>query len=287
MIAKALLFTINTQNSLLFFSVKHNFLKNFLLCLLREQPIAIRDTSMNCPNCNNIVDQNDSFCTYCGFKLDNQQSQITQKTPSMKTCPQCQQFIDEEQNFCPNCGFSFDGKPHIISSASNLEITCPNCKNIISNNNLHCPQCGFSISYKPYQPTAEGSAQYRPYTPYSSYKPPLPGQSYASLKGYQLAPLPDRIVAYCIDSIIVSIANFVCPLACLYGLFKDGMNEGRSIGKSAMGLRVINYNTGMPASYGESCIRNFCECCVCWAFIDEEHRRVGDYIASTIVIKDE
>jgi uncharacterized RDD family membrane protein YckC len=79
-----------------------------------------------------------------------------------------------------------------------------------------------------------------------------------------------------------------CGLACLcYPIWKDGMRDGRSIGKGMMGLRVVKYGTGYGATAVDSCFRNVCNFCVCLLCVTREQRHVGDYIAGTIVIKDQ
>jgi uncharacterized RDD family membrane protein YckC len=81
-------------------------------------------------------------------------------------------------------------------------------------------------------------------------------------------------------------------LGWLYQLLKDGVREGQSIGKGVMGLCVVDFNTGIPTTIGQSFIRNcLCgcvdaSCCYLVAFIDEDGRRLGDHAAGTVVIID-
>lgn len=241
---------------------------------------------MNCPNCNNTVDPNDIFCTNCGYRVDGLLDEVNQNKATMKTCPQCQLSISENEHYCPNCGYSFDGQPHFVSSVPAPQVVCPNCGNRVSNTFSQCPHCNFRLSYKSFPKAAAAGPHYTTYTP-ANANSSVSISDYSALRGYQLAPLGSRIAAYCIDTVVMGLAEIVCACACFYGLFKDGLNEGRSVGKNAMGLRVINYNTGAPATYGESCVRNFCECCPCLLVFNSEHRRIGDFVAGTIVIKDE
>jgi uncharacterized RDD family membrane protein YckC len=92
-----------------------------------------------------------------------------------------------------------------------------------------------------------------------------------------------RCFAFIIDGCITPC--FLC-FAPLYALFKDGIRDGQSFGKGMMGLRVVNFTTGRPASLGSSCIRNFCACCPLLLLITPGRRRFGDYVAGTIVVKD-
>jgi uncharacterized RDD family membrane protein YckC len=92
------------------------------------------------------------------------------------------------------------------------------------------------------------------------------------------APCMDRCIAYLVD-------DFLSIIPC-YCLWKDGIRDGQSIGKGLMGLRVVKFSTGQPATITDSCLRNFCSCCVPLLLITSGRRRFGDYVAGTIVIKD-
>ncbi|MHA2362568.1 MAG: RDD family protein [Candidatus Hodarchaeales archaeon] len=113
----------------------------------------------------------------------------------------------------------------------------------------------------------------------------------------KVAPCLDRLVGYTLDSVL-SNGSFLCCI--FYPLWKDGIKNGQSYGKKFVDLRVVKYNTGQPAEVGDSIVRNCgepllgCCTCGCTSFISlvmllftEEKRRVGDYLAGTIVIVDE
>ena len=95
----------------------------------------------------------------------------------------------------------------------------------------------------------------------------------------------NRCIAYIIDYII----SIPCSIIC-YPLWKDCYHEGRSIGKGAMGLRVVKMNGSSPACI-DSCLRNICmtfPCglgCLC-VFMNPESRHMGDLIAGTMVVED-
>ena len=97
------------------------------------------------------------------------------------------------------------------------------------------------------------------------------------------APLVDRCIAFIIDDFLASIG---LVLIC-YPCWKDGIRNGQSFGKGLMGLKVVNYSTGSPASIMDSCLRNVCSCCPPLCLITSGRRRFGDVIAGTIVIKDQ
>ncbi|MHA2364180.1 MAG: RDD family protein [Candidatus Hodarchaeales archaeon] len=182
---------------------------------------------------------------------------------------------------------------------------CPQCGFKTKEGDTHCVNCGYKLSdeleteSEPIAPESKMLAEEEiPTTPQSS--PSGPDQSFQNQIGvkqpdlYRLAPLSDRFFAFCIDSLIASgLATLLCIPGCLYTAFKDGYENGRSLGKSVMNLRVINFNTGQPGTYGQSCVRNCLDCGVCcgflylWVFVDSKNRRIGDYFAETIVIIDE
>jgi uncharacterized RDD family membrane protein YckC len=146
--------------------------------------------------------------------------------------------------------------------------------------------------------------------------PTIPG----GLWHYPKASLGSRFVAYLIDIVIgilmpvvagiigfassrggFSIVNGVLLIASIvwaiyYNFTKDGQNEGRSIGKRAMGLMVVNIKTNKPCSIGESSLRalmlgvlnaipavgSLIEPLI--VLVQEDGRRVGDMVAGTQVI---
>lgn len=52
---------------------------------------------MNCPNCNNLVDEKDEYCSYCGTKV---------KQDTEKFCQNCGNKILLSSEFCSQCGMS-------------------------------------------------------------------------------------------------------------------------------------------------------------------------------------
>jgi uncharacterized RDD family membrane protein YckC len=102
----------------------------------------------------------------------------------------------------------------------------------------------------------------------------------------QTAPWGSRCIAYCIDWILSIPLAIIC-----YPLWKDMIRDGRSIGKGAMGLRVVKMQTGKGPGCGGSCFRNCCMSfpgglgCLCVCF-NSENRHMGDLIAGTMVIQD-
>ncbi|MHA1331276.1 MAG: RDD family protein [Candidatus Hodarchaeales archaeon] len=169
---------------------------------------------------------------------------------------------------------------------------CPYCGNKVEPGTIYCINCGKNLLEATNTPVFEDTSKYGAQQPphgYQEYVPKYTQQrSYYRPIGYQRvtqAPMLERFVALIIDEII----NQFC---CIYDMVKDGLRDGRSIGKGLFNLRVIDYHSGYPASLSQSFIRN-CVCgwldvCTCYitAFIDEEGRRIGDHVAGTMVIQD-
>lgn len=83
---------------------------------------------------------------------------------------------------------------------------------------------------------------------------------------------------------------FAYAVGLVYFLFSDALPNGQSVGKKLLNIRVINKETMRSCSILESLLRNitFPLGIVDWAFIFfGSHRRLGDFIASTIVVKND
>jgi len=75
-----------------------------------------------------------------------------------------------------------------------------------------------------------------------------------------------------------------------YYLFADGFDNGQSYAKRWLGMQVIDAKSGAPCTAGQSFIRNLLLAGlgpIDWIFIfGEQHQRLGDKAAGTIVIAD-
>ena len=74
----------------------------------------------------------------------------------------------------------------------------------------------------------------------------------------------------------------------IYFLLSDALPEGQSVGKKLLKIQVVSQKTRQPCSLFQSFLRNvtFPLGVFDWVFIlFGSHRRLGDFIASTIVIK--
>jgi uncharacterized RDD family membrane protein YckC len=73
-----------------------------------------------------------------------------------------------------------------------------------------------------------------------------------------------------------------------YFLLADSLPNGQSIGKKLLKMRVVSEKTGEACSVVQSFLRNVTTPLgiIDWIFIFYgSHRRLGDFIASTIVVK--
>ncbi len=115
-----------------------------------------------------------------------------------------------------------------------------------------------------------------------------------------------RFGAWFIDALIVGIVGFVIRLGIgpaaggLIGLvlgvayygYLEGSNSGQTIGKRALGIRVIDFNTGGPIGFGRAVIRYFgrivsaipCLLGFFWMIWDKEKQTWHDKIAGTVVV---
>ena len=54
---------------------------------------------MNCPKCNEELEENAAFCSSCGEKIQNEDS---------KECPSCGTLNKSNSKFCNSCGYNFE-----------------------------------------------------------------------------------------------------------------------------------------------------------------------------------
>lgn len=75
-----------------------------------------------------------------------------------------------------------------------------------------------------------------------------------------------------------------------YYLFADAFEGGQSYAKRWLGMQVIDATSGEPCTAGQSFIRNLLLAVlgpIDWIFIfGEQHQRLGDKAAGTIVVAD-
>jgi uncharacterized RDD family membrane protein YckC len=116
-------------------------------------------------------------------------------------------------------------------------------------------------------------------------------------RAYKPAFVGDRFAAALIDGLVIALLGLLGGVpGILYILLKDGLFNGRSLGKKLLGIRVVDVNTGAPCSFKQSAIRHvgtliplvhvvygIVECVM--VIVQSDHRRFGDRWADTIVIE--
>jgi uncharacterized RDD family membrane protein YckC len=121
----------------------------------------------------------------------------------------------------------------------------------------------------------------------------------ASVPSHELASAGDRLLASLLDGFVAGIPILIPILgwiwAFVYTWTKDALPflGGQSLGKRAMGIRVVNVNTGKPIKndYGAAIIRQLSLMIPLFGIVDvcmvlsSERRRFGDKWAKTIVVK--
>ncbi|MHA1953178.1 MAG: RDD family protein, partial [Candidatus Heimdallarchaeaceae archaeon] len=127
-----------------------------------------------------------------------------------------------------------------------------------------------------------------PAQPYAAAQPMpvaggIPKGQYLELKPSYL----DRFLAYLVDGIVFGFIGAICFIV---PFFKDMIPEaGKSVGKSMLKLKVVNYDTGNPITAGQACVRTLCFILPFDLFVPlctEDGRRIGDMVANTIVLED-
>jgi uncharacterized RDD family membrane protein YckC len=112
-------------------------------------------------------------------------------------------------------------------------------------------------------------------------------------------------VAYLIDIVILLVPYLILffiskPLALVfiivfgiaYFVYFEGGPSGQTIGKRAMGIRVVDYNTGGAIGYGRGFLRYIgrivsgaiCYIGYLWMLWDREKQTWHDKIATTVVV---
>ena len=140
----------------------------------------------------------------------------------------------------------------------------------------------------------------------STVDPQQPATSYpAGGPSGPRASFGRRLVAYLLDSIIVGIVYGIAyaiskpiggVVSILVGLiyfsYFDGSARGQTIGKMALGIRVIDFRGGGPIGFGRGFIRWLgrilssipCFLGYLWALWDREKQGWHDKIATTVVV---
>jgi uncharacterized RDD family membrane protein YckC len=115
-----------------------------------------------------------------------------------------------------------------------------------------------------------------------------------------------RFGAWLIDAILIGVIGFVIrfgigevggsliglALGIAYYGYLEGSTSGQTIGKRALGIRVIDFNTGGPIGFGRAVIRYFgriisaipCFLGFFWMLWDKERQTWHDKFATDVVV---
>ena len=119
------------------------------------------------------------------------------------------------------------------------------------------------------------------------------------------ASFGQRFGAYLIDVIIIVVVAVIfyvalkvvgyfiaIALSIAYFIYFEGSDSGQTLGKRALGIRVIDYSTGGPLGYGKAFLRYIgriasgaiCYLGYLWMLWDKEKQTWHDKIAGTVVV---
>jgi uncharacterized RDD family membrane protein YckC len=115
-----------------------------------------------------------------------------------------------------------------------------------------------------------------------------------------------RLVAALLDGIVLAIPNSILnavlgrygggaislALAIAYFGYLEGSPSGQTVGKRALGIRVVDFNTGGPIGFGRAVVRfvgryvSFIACFLgyLWMLWDKEKQTWHDKFASDVVV---
>jgi uncharacterized RDD family membrane protein YckC len=101
------------------------------------------------------------------------------------------------------------------------------------------------------------------------------------------------IIAVLVGEVSDALGSVALIGAVVFGVgylwFADGLPNGQSLGKRLLHMNVIDQNSGLPCSFGQSFLRNFLLSVlgpIDWVFIfTGDRQRLGDKAAHTIVVR--
>ena len=113
-----------------------------------------------------------------------------------------------------------------------------------------------------------------------------------------------RLAACLVDTVIIIVPYFIlavaiepalailaCIAAIAYFIYFEGGPTGQTLGKKAIGIRVVDFNTGGPIGYGRAFIRyvgripsGILLLGYLWMLWDKEKQTWHDKIATTVVV---
>ena len=249
-----------------------------------------------CPHCHREVTSDYSFCPQCGRDLATDYK-------ASAVCPKCGKPFIDGARFCAT-----DGTPNPAFSGLGAEGANFSHSQATSFRSASNPGPGFGSYSGPYlYPKASLAARFLAflidalvqgvlYIPamfcfFSGIFSVARGFPFQMDHGFSFFPFP---VFGLFFGILLGFLLLLAPLA--YGLLKDGMARGQSIGKKAAGIMVVDLDENVPCGKAKSLLRNLIPILLAivpfvgWlvepimVLIAEDGRRLGDRVASTQVI---
>ncbi|WP_420574721.1 RDD family protein [Kordia sp.] len=274
---------------------------------------------MNCPKCSNVYTEGAKFCKNCGYNLTNE-------SVEKPTCPTCHKTFPVGAKFCDVHGTQ-------LKLPNTTVRKCVVCGTTYGNEVTFCPKDGGSItSVSTPVSTASTSGynqQQQQHLPPPQYTNNNNHSNRHNSNGYIKASLGNRFVASLLDSLIMiglaipaiifyiagiaeldsyrgseesaivyflmAILLYLIPL--VYSFIKDGIGNGQSWGKKAVGLMVVYLPDNSPCKYGQSAIRGLVSTLVGFipfvgwliepimVLASDDGRRLADKAANTQVIE--
>ena len=170
----------------------------------------------NCPRCNSAFEIGTKFCSGCGFNLENEYI-------VSPICPRCHKTFPTGTKFCSDDGFKLTSADKLIPRYVNVYPKASLGNRFLAS--LLDSLITYGLSVPAILFYIIGMAQFE--------------NNDGSL--------------FSVALIVIAVMLFFIPLT--YMFFKDGLRNGQSWGKRALGLRVIHLPTNAPCTKGQSFLR--------------------------------
>ena|GEM_PF-4632597 len=106
-----------------------------------ESPPDLKELTVQCVKCGNIISASSKFCRYCGNSSEAPKKAVTEASSAPEEltmqCSKCHNTISASSKFCRHCGNSSEMSENKI---------CPHCKSEISSGFSFCNKCGQKIN---------------------------------------------------------------------------------------------------------------------------------------------